>query len=154
MLNNLHRARSLIAGNVTSRISQPGLVRRVSTVGQVVWPSQQSQSQSRSGQPRLACIPVCLSAQLANWSPAGRFSSPVDLISTSRRLLVVAVVVVVVVSIVVVRFECILKLHEAACLAQSNGELPVGRGHGKNSSRCVLYLAYILSGVKSCLQVA
>lgn len=151
MLNNLHRARSLIAGNVTSRISQPGLVRRVSTVGQVVWPSQQSQSQSQSqsGQPRLACIPVCLSAQLANWSPAGRFSSPVDLISTSRRR-----VVVVVVSNVVVRFECILKLHEAACLAQSNGELPVGRGHGKNSSRCVLYIAYILSGVKSCLQVA
>lgn len=147
MLNNLHRARSLIAGNVTSRISQPGLVRRVSTVGQVVWPSQQSQSQS--GQPRLACIPVCLSAQLANWSPAGRFSSPVDLISTSRRL-----AVVVVVSNVVVRFECILKLHEAACLAQSNGELPVGRGHGKNSSRCVLYIADILSGVKSCLQVA
>lgn len=151
MLNNLHRARSLIAGNVTSRISQPGLVRRVSTVGQVVWPSQQSQSQSQSGQPRLACIPVCLSAQLANWSPAGRFSSPVDLISTSRRRVVA---VVVVVSNVVVRFECILKLHEAACLAQSNGELPVGRGHGKNSSRCVLYIAYILSGVKSCLQVA
>lgn len=151
MLNNLHRARSLIAGNVTSRISQPGLVRRVSTVGQVVWPSQQSQSQSQSGQPRLACIPVCLSAQLANWSPSGRFSSPVDLISTSRRRVVV---VVVVVSNVVVRFECILKLHEAACLAQSNGELPVGRGHGKNSSRCVLYIAYILSGVKSCLQVA